>query len=97
MPELDVAGKRSLLELIEGATGRSRSEIRRLAKQNAIKLDEETVDLDRLQADGEIEPGVLKVGKRHWYRLVATLESAEGDEDEDEDEDETGASRFRKA
>jgi tyrosyl-tRNA synthetase len=70
MPELEVAGKRSLLELIEGATGRSRSEIRRLAKQNAIKLDEETVDLDRLQAEEGISGDVLKVGKRQWFRLI---------------------------
>jgi tyrosyl-tRNA synthetase len=70
IPELEIAGTSSLLELIEKATGRSRSEIRRLAKQNAIKLDEETVDLDRLQADGDVAGEVLKVGKRQWFKLV---------------------------
>ena len=68
MPELAVSGG-SLLEVIEGAVDRSRSEIRRLAKQKAIKLDDEPISLDALNEPGPTG-AVLKVGKRQWFKLV---------------------------
>lgn len=70
VPELTI-GERDLLALIEEATGRSRSEIRRLAKQKAIKLDDRVVTLDDLQGGAALSAGQrLKVGKRQWFKLV---------------------------
>lgn len=69
IPELRVS-RQTLLEIIEGAVDRSRSDIRRLAKQKAIKLDDQPVTLAQL--DDTPSPGqVLKVGKKQWFKLVA--------------------------
>jgi tyrosyl-tRNA synthetase len=68
MPELAI-GAGSLLELIEGAVDRSRSDIRRLAKQKAIKLDDQPLTVDDLNEPARAG-AILKVGKRQWFKLV---------------------------
>ncbi len=70
LPEVDPALHASLLDLIQACLpGRTRSEIRRLASEGAIALDDQRVDPGALVAAAR-GGGVLRVGKRHWFRLV---------------------------
>jgi tyrosyl-tRNA synthetase len=71
MPTLAISTGVTLLELIQCAVDRSRSEIRRLAKQRGIKLDDRVVSVDELDEPVSAADGsVLKVGKRQWFRLT---------------------------
>lgn len=71
LPEVDPSRHASLLDLIQACVpGRTRSEIRRLASEGAIALDDQRVDAGGLVAAARAG-SVLRVGKRHWFRLVA--------------------------
>ena len=55
--------------MVSAGLAASRSEARRLIRQNAVSLDGETVSDEMLELDGH-KPLVLKVGKRKFVRLV---------------------------
>ena len=69
--EVNIAGRATLMEVIESVLSQlSRSEIRRLAKQGAIRCDEERVDEPGLgQSPAQWAGKILKVGKRNWLKL----------------------------
>ena len=72
IPVVPVSGHRSLLDLIQACMpDRSRSEIRRLVKQGAVHVDDDRVDEAALMSAPPGRDGaVLKLGKRHWFRLA---------------------------
>jgi tyrosyl-tRNA synthetase len=71
LPEVDASQHASLLDLIQACVpDRTRSEIRRLASEGAIALDDQRVEPGALVGAAR-GGGILRVGKRHWFRLVA--------------------------
>ena len=67
MPERKIAGGETVLDVIVAARlAPSKSEARRLVAQGGVHLDGAPVDDPAATA----RPGVLKVGKRRFLRLV---------------------------
>lgn len=68
MPEYGITGGESLLDVLtDSGTVESSSQVRRLVKQNGIKVDDERVTNPFM----ELKPGdVIQVGKRRFLKLV---------------------------
>jgi tyrosyl-tRNA synthetase len=72
MPELEIAGDtpQHLPELLSGALGVSRSDVRRMLAQGGVKLNGEPLPPDRLDLEPDgLDGAVLQVGKRQFRRL----------------------------
>jgi len=68
IPEYRLQAEQTLLEvMVDAGLVKSRSEGRRLAKQRGVRLDGEVV----AEIEQPARPGVLRVGKRKFLRLVA--------------------------
>ena len=69
MPELSVKGKIQIVKLLtETSVVKSNSEARRLVQQGAVTLDGKKID--DLNKELSIKDGaVLKIGKRHFFRI----------------------------
>jgi tyrosyl-tRNA synthetase len=70
MPEYSIGPERTIVDvMVESGLVSSRSEARRLIKQNGVRLDGEVLDDANMALDVK-QPAVLKVGKRRFLRLI---------------------------
>jgi len=70
MAEYSISSVRNIVDvMVDSGLVSSKSEARRLIKQNGVRLDGEVLDDSDMDLDVK-QPAILKVGKRRFLRLL---------------------------